>query len=351
VSEGNRRTDLGRLEVRHGGFGGAVQATWDYEVTSEERRARRRLLLRAPAGQEADYDSLGNYFPREGTFHQVIVEGEPEPVIDLEAGVTIRVEPRGRRGAPPGAWWSALASETFLRVEERSTSEDRSSLLLLDPSAFQRNDVTLRGSTVVRQEVRWAAPGSKAVLRFRFQREDREENEYRDLHRDDLVRTFLVRGQSPLGARVSGELEWSRRLEEEVSNDQRAVDLVGDDWKATLLYDPTPRWRFRLPAGYRGERESVRGETVRSIRLEPEAALNLAAGGRLDMGLTWTRFLEESLDRSRSFLRDRKEGLRWRLQFAYDWNRVLSSSVVYSGEARKGEERVQQFRAEMRAFF
>ncbi|RPJ41739.1 MAG: hypothetical protein EHM19_11275, partial [Candidatus Latescibacterota bacterium] len=86
VPEGSTRSDLGRLEVRHGGMGGALQASWDYEVTTEERKSRERLLLRAPAGAEADYDSLGNYFPGEGSFNQVIVEGEPEAVIDLEAG-------------------------------------------------------------------------------------------------------------------------------------------------------------------------------------------------------------------------------------------------------------------------
>lgn len=349
--EGSRGSDLGRLELRHGGFGGIVQGSWDYQVTAEERKSRRRLLLRAPAGQEADYDSLGNYFPGEGTFNQVIVEGDAEPVIDLEVGATIRVEPARRRGGAGGGWWEGIGSETFVRVRERTTTGDRAGLLLLRPGAFQRNDVTLRGSTVLRQELRWTDPRSEGNLRVRFQREDREENEYANLNRDDLVRTWLVRGKAPLGERLAGEIEWSRRLEEERSNDDRAVDLTGDDWKATLLFDPAPRRRFQLPVAYQSEREAVRGESVRSVRIEPEAALNLASRSRLDAGFVWTRFLEEDLDRSGSFLRNRKEGIRWRLQFAYEWNTVLSSTVAYSGENLKGEEISQQFRAEMRAFF
>jgi hypothetical protein len=351
VTEGSGRSDLGRLEVRHGGLGGALLATWNYEVTSEERKRRERLLLRAPAGQEADYDSLGNYFPGEGTFNQVLIEGEPEPVLDLEAGATVRLEPGRRREWKGGPWWTRLSSETFLRVEERSTAQDRTPLLLLDPRAFQRNETTQRGVTTVRQEFRWTDPGSEASLRLRLQREDREENEYRNLLRDDLVRTLLVRAKVPLARGFSGEMEWNRRLEEERSNDERAVDLAGDEWKAALLYDPAPAWRFRIPAGYRDERESVREERVRSVLLEPEAAWNLAARSRLDASATWTRFLEEDLDRKGSFLRDRKEGIRWRLQFAYEWNSVLSSTVAYGGENWKDEPMTQQFRAEMRAFF
>ncbi|MFH1681923.1 MAG: hypothetical protein ABIH26_14945 [Candidatus Eisenbacteria bacterium] len=351
ATEGSRRSDLGRLEVRHGGFGGVLRADWNYEATTEERKSRRRLLLRAPAGREADYDSLGNYFPGEGNFNQVIVEGDPQPVIDLEVGATVRIEPGRRKGSASERWWERLGSETFVRVQERSTTEDRADLLLLRPGAFQRNDATIRGSTVLRQEFRWTDPRSEGSVRLRFQREDREENEYESQNRDDLIRTFLVRGMAPLGDRVAGELEWNRRLEEERSNDERAVDLSGDDWKATLLYDPTPRWRFRFPVAYQAEREAVRDETVRSVRVEPEAALNLAARSRLDAGLAWVRFLEEEIDRGGSFLRNRREGIRWRLQFAYEWNTVLSSTVAYSGENLKGEEISQQFRAEMRAFF
>jgi hypothetical protein len=106
-----------------------------------------------------------------------------------------------------------------------------------------------------------------------------------------------------------------------------------------------------LPGSYQADREAVRDETVRSVRLEPEAAVNLAARSRLDMGLDWTRFLEEALDRAGSYLRDRKEGLRWRVQLAYEWNSVFSSSLVYTGENLRGDPNAQQFRAEMRAFF
>ncbi|MFH1277432.1 MAG: hypothetical protein ABIK65_03525 [Candidatus Eisenbacteria bacterium] len=351
VTEGNRRSDLGRLEVQHGGIGGALRGTWSYEVTTEERRPRRRLLLRAPAGEKADYDSLGNYFPGEGTFNQEIVDGDPEPVVEIEVGATIRVEPGRRKGASPSRLWKGIRTETFARVEERSRTDDPASLLLLDPDAFQRNGTTIRGNTVLRQEVRWSDPLSEGSVNLRYQREDREENEFALIHRDDLVHTFLVRGKAPLGERWSGELEWNRRLEREDSNDSRAVDLAGDDWKASLVYLPGPRWRLIFPGAYQIEKETVRREKVASWRVEPEASVNLAARSRLDGRVSFVQFLKEDLDRAGSFLRNRREGLRWRLQFAYEWNRVLSSSLAYSGENLKGEETKQQFRAEMRAFF
>ena len=351
VSRGNRRSDVGRLELRHGGFGGMVRGNWNYQVTTEELRPRRRVLLRAPEGEEADYDSLGNYFPEEGTFNLEIVEGEPEPVVDLEVSGTITVEPGRRREKEAGRFWKGVRWETFLRVAERSNTDDPASLLLLQPGAFQRNGSTLRGVTVVRQEIRWSDPESEGSARLRYQREDREENEFAALHRDDLIHTLLARGRFPVSRTVTGEVEWNRRLETEKSNDQDAVDLVSDDWVAALLLQPTPRWRFRFPGAYQRERERVREEEVVSVRVEPEAAVNLAVRSRLDASFGWTRFLTEDLDRGSSFLRNRREGIRWRLQLAYEWNRVLSSTLAYSGEDLEGEETRQRFRAEMKAYF
>lgn len=349
VTEGNRRSDLGRIELRHGGWGGLVRGNWTYEVTTEESRSRRKVLLRAPKGEEADYDSLGNYFPGEGTFNQEIVEGGAEPLIDLEAGGTIRIEP-GRIGEP-GRFRKGLRSETVIRVSERTTTDDAASLLLLDPSAFQRNDATLRGSASIRQEFRWTDPLSDAGFYLRYYREEREENEYETIHRDDSVREILGRAKLPFSPAVATELEWTRRSEREDSNDRRAVDLTSDDWVAAVLVQTGPRWRLRLPGAVRSDREKVREEELLEVRVEPEGTLHLAARGRLDTRFVYSRFLRENLERAGSFLRNRKEGLRWRVQFVYEWNTVLSSTVSYSGENLKGEDTEQRFRAEMRAYF
>jgi hypothetical protein len=236
-------------------------------------------------------------------------------------------------------------------VSERSNTDDPASLLLLRPSAFQRNESTLRGVTVVRQEFRWSDPESEGTFRLRYQREDREENEFASLHRDDLIHSLLGRGRFPVSRTVTGEVEWNRRLEKEKSNDQDAVDLVSDDWVAALLLQPAPSWHFRLPGAFLRERERVRKEDVASIRFEPEAAVNLASRSRLDASFGWTRFLEENFERAGSFLRNRREGIRWRLQLTYEWNRVLSSTLLYSGDDLEGEETRQRFRAEMRAYF
>lgn len=351
VDEGNRESNRGRMEVSHRGWGGALRINGNYQVTSEEERSRYKVLLQAPTGEEADYDSLGNYFPDEGTYNLVILEGEDKPVTDLEIGATVRIDGGRREEWKENRLLNGLRSETFVRVQERSATDDPVSLLLLQPAAFQRDDVTVRGSTTFRQEFRWTDPESEGSLRLRVQREDREANEYETIHRDDLVHTFLAGGKIPLSDVFTGEIEWNRRLEREDSNGERAVDLASDDWKAALIFQPTPRWRVRLPGAFRNERESVKEESVASVRLEPEASIHIAANGRVDVRMSYTHFVREEMNRSGSFLRDRKEGLRWRTQFAYEWNRVLNSSVSYNGESLKGDDVEHRFRAEMRAYF
>ncbi len=352
ADRGNESSDLGRVSVRHGGFGGALRGTWNYQVSSEERRRIERVFRRPTDPEaEADYDSLGNFFPDEGTHNLILVERDPEAVVDLEVSGSIRLEPRRRRGSELGRFWEGLRFDTFLRARELSNTTDRSDLLLLNPRAFQRDATTLEGTILIRQEFRWTDRETSGSVQIRWQREDRERNDFENTRREDLIHTILVRGKVPLGDRFTGELEWNRRLEEEWANDDRAVDLVSDDGEGSIVYQPDPRWRFRLPVAYRVEQENVRVDRIESIRLAPEATVNLSRRGRLDANLSWTQFLSEELDRSASFLRSRKEGIRWRSQFAYEWNQVLRSSISYVGDNLKGKSAEHRFRAEMRAFF
>ncbi len=355
AASGNESSDLGRIEARHGGLGGLLQGTWTYQVSSEERRPREIRLVPAPADTSADYDSLGNFFPGEGGYNRVFVDGEPEPLIDLEASASIRIDPSRRRrgggGKKPGRLKGGLRCDLFLSVRELSRETDRTPLLLLQPRAFQRNDTTIRGTVLFRQELRWDDRKSDGSVQLRYQREDREANDFALFRRDDLVHTVRLLGKLPLSGRFTGEVEWNRRIEKQWSNDERAVDAVSDVWEGGVVYQPTPRWRFRLPAALSRDVEGVLDETIESFRVEPEAAVNLAAAGRLDGSLSWNRFLRADVDRSRSFLRDRREGVRWNVRFAYDVSSVLRSSLAYSGENWKGESADHRFRAEMRAFF
>ncbi|NNE06985.1 MAG: hypothetical protein HKN20_00350, partial [Gemmatimonadetes bacterium] len=350
VSRGNETSDLARIEVRHDAFGGALRGSYTYEATSEERSRRERILLRAPEGTEADYDSLGNFFPREGTFNLVIREGEPEPLLDLAVSGSVRWEPM-RNPRWKDSRWRGVRTETFLRVTEVSTSEDRAALLRLEPSAFQRDATTIRGVIRARQEVRWADPKSDRTAQIRIEREDREVNEFQGRNRDDLVWTVLTRGKTRIRSDAQLEATWERRTENEVLNGETVVDLVSNDMEAGLLLQPTPRLRAAWRTAVRIDDERIAAEKLATLRIAPEFAWNFSEKSRFDGEVTWTRFLSGGIDAARSFLRTRKEGARWRTGFAYDWNRALRSSLTYTGEDFRGERIEQRFRAEMRAFF
>jgi len=351
INKGNESNDLSRVEIRHGGFGGMLQGNWNYQVSSEESRPREIKLVPAPADTSADYDSLGNYFPGEGGYNQVMVEGDAVPLLDLEASGSIRIEPRRRKEGDSNRFMEGFRSDTFLRVRERSKESDRTSLILLQPHAFQKNNTTIRGTVLFRQEARWDDRKSDGSIQIRYQREDREVNEYTGLNRDDIVHTFLVRTRIPLGRKFVGEMKWSRRFEKEWSADDPAVALVDDELLGSIVFQPDPAWRVDFPASFRRETEQILEEEITSIQLDPDLSINISTKGRIDGGLTWNRFLNATVDRSRSFLRSRREGLRWNGRFAYDLNRILRSSLSYTGESMKGERSVHRFRAEMRAFF
>lgn len=350
-TKGNESNDLSRIEVRHGGLGGILQGNWNYQVSSEESRPRETILVPAPADTSADYDSLGNYFPGEGGYNRITVEGDALPLLDLEVSSNIRIEPRRRREGDPNRFWAGFRSETFLRVREQSKETDRTSLILLRPHAFQKNNTTIRGTVLLRQEIRWDDRMSDGSIQVRYQREDREVNEFARLNRDDLVHTLLVRARVPLGRKFTGEAEWNRRLEKEWSNGDAAVNLVSDQWEGSVVFQPVPAWRIRFPASLTRELEEILDEKITSIRLDPDLTINISTRGRIDGGVTWTRFLSGTIDRTRSFLRSRREGFRWDGRFAYDLNSVLRSSLSYAGESLKEERPVHRFRAEMRAFF
>lgn len=350
VSRGNETSDLARIEIRHDAFGGALRGSYTYEATSEERSRRERILLRAPEGTEADYDSLGNFFPREGTFNLVLREGEPEPLLDLAVSGSVRWEP-GRNPRWKESRWRGVRTETFLRVTEVSTSEDRGALLRLEPSAFQRDASTIRGVIRARQEIRWADTKSDRTAQVRVEREDREVNEFQGRNRDDLIWTILTRGKTRIRSDAQLEATWERRTEGEVLNGETVVDLVSHDMEAGVLVQPTPRLRVEWRAAVRMDDERIAEEKLTTLRLAPEFAWNFSEKSRFDGEVTWTHFLSGGIDAVSSFLRTRKEGVRWRTGFAYDWNRALRSSVTYTGDNFRGERTEQRFRAEMRAFF
>lgn len=350
VLRGNETSDLARVEVRHDAFGGALRGSYTYEATSEERARRERILLRAPEGTEADYDSLGNFFPREGNFNLVLVDTEAEPLLDLDVSGSLRWEPV-RNPRWKQSRWRGLRTETLLRVTEVSVSEDRAALLRLEPAAFQRNGTTIRGVIRARQEFRWADARSDRTARLRVEREDREVNEFQGRNRDDLVWTILLRGKARIRSDAQLELTWERRTEDEVLNGETVVDLVSNDMEGGILLQPTARLRVEWRAAIRMDDERVAAEKLTTLRIAPEFAWNFSEKSRFDGEVTWTQFLSGEIDAANSFLRTRKEGAGWRTGFAYDWNRALRSTVNYTGEAFRGERTEQRFRAEMRAFF
>lgn len=161
-------TVLVRSQSRWSGFDRGVDLDGLYEVQTEQAARLQRLFQRVPFGQGEyiwiDRDSNGVQSDDEfrltnagdGEYVVIILPTEQLfPVIDLRTSFRLRLLPRklldGRSGI--GAFLAPFTSETSLRLDEKSQSQQESDLYFLRFGTFQSDSTTLVGSSVVQQDL------------------------------------------------------------------------------------------------------------------------------------------------------------------------------------------------------
>ncbi|MHB1049762.1 MAG: hypothetical protein ACYC09_06770 [Bacteroidota bacterium] len=159
----NQQTTLMKIQSRYRPLSGGVDIDLFYDVATQRTAALERVFykVRKGEGQYVWNDANGNsivdlsdeneFRPDryDGEYNAIIINSDNfRPVINLKASSRIKIVPRqflsGHRGVL-GAIGNTVSSESFFRLEEKSTVQNFEKIYLLDHRYFLHPTTTLYG--------------------------------------------------------------------------------------------------------------------------------------------------------------------------------------------------------------
>lgn len=350
-----------------------------YDVQTERAARLQRVFVQVPVGDGGyiwqDLDSNGiqteNEFREtnagDGEYVRInLPTDELFPVIDLDASLRLNLDPAQLLSDSTllGSVLKPITSETFLRIEEKSRTENESDIYLLKLASFLNDETTLLGNGLVQQDINLFERSRDFSARLRFTKRTGLTQLFNDVERSESLERALRMTWNPtidIGLQVDASL------------DDRS--LLGDDLDATRAYD-LESVSAETDFSYRPERALELG-WIFSIRSADDAfpatprstfqtgneirgVYSIETKGRLRASLERTVVTGTNLNGGDVFslpfqLTDGYAiGTTWigQIGFDYRFGANIQASINYVGRAEPPSDRVRHTgQAEVRAFF
>lgn len=352
----------------------ALDADLFYEVGTQRSAKLERVFVRVPKGT-GSYRYLGdlnaNGVAEENEFELTRFDGDfivvtvPSdalfPVIDLKASSRIRLTPV--RIIPSADSFvekvlTSLSSETYLRVEERSTEDDLKQIYLLHLSKFQNDSTTIMGSKQVIQDFYLFENNPDLSFRFRFaQRSGFMQFALANERTLAIERSLRIRWR--LVREIATQFDVVRKVDRlsATRRSNRERNIISTSLVSDFSYRPEQDIEvgFRLDVTRSTDHSSARPLTadlnIQALRL----IVSLQAKGQLraeiqreEVGLsatppTFPFELTGGRLIGKSWL--------WRLSLDYRVAEYVQASLGYDGRSEAKRRTIHLGRAEVRAFF
>lgn len=369
------KTVLVRNQNRYSPLNRGIDAEMFYQVATERSSRLERVFVRVPQGT-GNYRYLGdlnnNGITDENEFELTRFDGdyivvnlpsdELFPVIDLKTSMRLRMVPRRFVEKGDGileAITRAVSTETYIRVEEKSSEPDLKQIYLLHFSRFQKDSTTIAGSTLFTQDVMFfdGEPAFSSRLRFsqrkgmnrfsagiernltrersirlRWQLVSEIANQIDYVNKIDMVQGDLTSGRSRDIHSDGVTFDLSYRPQQNVElgikiDVAKGVDRFQNPQLASDLNAQTVRFVYALTGAGQIRVETAREEII--LGGTPAATLPFELTGGRVPGKTWL----------------------WRTSFDYRVTEFVQATVNYDGRSEGGRSPVHTARAEVRAFF
>jgi hypothetical protein len=295
----------------------------------------------------------------DGDYISVTVPGDNLiPTVDLKAGARVRLngERLFGRGSWPGNVLGFLSSESYARVDERSTEPDEKQIYLLHFSHFLDDRTTIAGSALVSQDLYVMENRPEFSLRLRYSQR-RGLTEYALAEERTFSNERSVRVRWQLVKEFSNQTDFAatKDILNSPGADYRIRSIESGDLATDWSYRPEQRVELgiRLTAGraenYDTSRADINTQALRLIyslnergqgRAEftrEEVILSHARSGAVPFELTGGKVP------GRSWL--------WHLGVDYRLTQFIQGAVSYDGRSEGGSSPVHTAKAEVRAFF
>jgi hypothetical protein len=326
--EAGSRYDLVGIVLNHTSLAGGLTGDLHYTVTSTEVEEKQRFVTEEDDAEIVRVVSTGNYVP----------------VTELTASTGWKLNPRGRRnlgaGLPQptalGRFLTSLTLSSDLKLREMSRTDEKRGLYLFDPDVIQGPE-TVRGDVSGRHVARYLSSDGSVSVRFSLDTRDALDRTYTNdsTRRRDRTGALDVKLSRQGGATYRAQLDLGTR---------ELASGAGDSYEIAerrIIGEVTTR-RFKdlelkLTGSVGGEDEELSGVRVTVVTVTPALTYRIAGRGaftvlisRIDVDASGG-----TLTRQPYLAGGRREGVtgEWRLNGDYRFNKLLTGSLSYTGDA------------------
>ncbi len=213
VSGGTHNTDLAHLKAGSAWERIGLRADVDYEISQNDAVEQQRSVVFVGEGK-GDYNEFGEPVGKNKGAYTVIFLPTPETTPVHAVGFNLRGIWKPSRRSGGGNWvLRNISVDMTMGVKEESTYEPAWEIYLLLPSALQRDDATVYGSTTLRQDWSFLDGYRNVSLTFRYLREDREDNRFEGVRESVYFGERVLRFSRSLSARLTATVEGGNRRE------------------------------------------------------------------------------------------------------------------------------------------
>jgi len=375
------RADLADVRVRFAPYQRAIDTDWQYQITNTQTAQQERVYLKVRQG-EGNYRfdaTLNEYIPvpdLSGDYVLRVIQTENfTPVVELRARSNIRINFAGllRPAAPEKeksenrkknwkAYLRPVTTETFIRLEEKTSDPQVWEIYKLNLSRFQDSVYTQFGAQSLRQDINLWENNRARSVRYRFTALRELNNQYfgEGLSRRQQLRHEL-RATLALSPQVSSQTELILNREDRtfdaISGRQNRL-VLNRTGALELSYRPRSMWELAAEVGLAfDEDRAAPAVEVRAYSLKPRSTYSFRGKGRLSGELEWAQVTVTPLLRDRPLPFELANGnrpgrtLRWNFALEYRISTNINISASYLGRNEPQRQTLHLGKVEMRAFF
>jgi len=252
----------------------ATASTWSlgYKVDNSRTEVLDRQIVFVGENQ-GDYNQEGIFVGSGRGDYNVILAGTDS----LVATTAVIADLNWRQGFSflgEGRWYSSWNALTLAGVEGRSTTDDISGLLGLDPAVLFADSTTVLGDFHFSEELAFLQHVKTVDLRTKFDYRETMDRQYADHPEDRLNRGWQVNGSLNVSRRSSLRLRWHRLAEirtttESAASPQNSYDSLTRGYDIGWNFRPVNDLKLGLQAEYIDRVDQVSGVEQREFALRP----------------------------------------------------------------------------------
>ena len=368
------QTVLVRSQTRYTPLQRGVETDLYYEVSTQQTSRLQRVFVPVSPGT-GNYrylgDLNGNGRPDENEFEQVRFDGDyllqtfPSdqlfPVIELNTSVRLRVTPARFLGSEHGliaSLFTPLSTDTYFRVQERSTVSDLKKIYLFHTSAFQQDSTTINGYTNFLQDVNLFEANRLFSVRLRYSERRGMSNFVTGVERA-YAREQSIRLRVVPVREIANQLDYSEKLDRLVGeySSSRFRNISASLLSYDISYRPEQKFELGLNFDVGSSTDEYPAEPLTAAINTESVRMVYAFEGSGQARVQMSRE-EVKLNRSGEAIPyeltgGKLPGITWLWQAALDFQFVgfLQAGATYDGRIEGGSPPIHTLSAQVRAYF